>query len=144
MAFRRKTKWSSASSAAPRPRRASSPSRRSCGRSRTRATSRRRGSMRREIRQAAPADAPMVEEMLLEAARWVDALGVVMWEEGELGSARIAREVREGQFVIAFVDGVAAGAIRFQLVDRQFWPDLAGDDSAFVHRLVVRRAFKGL
>jgi GNAT superfamily N-acetyltransferase len=100
--------------------------------------------MRREIRQAAPADAPMVEEMLLEAARWVDALGVVMWEEGELGSARIAREVREGQFVIAFVDGVAAGAIRFQLVDRQFWPDLAGDDSAFVHRLVVRRAFKGL
>ena len=100
--------------------------------------------MRREIRTADPAEAPIVEEMLLEAARWVDALGVVMWEEGELDSTRIAREVSEGQFVIAFVDGVAAGTIRFQLVDRQFWPDLVGDDSAFVHRLVVRRAFKGL
>ena len=95
------------------------------------------------IRQAIPADAPIVEEMLLEAARWVDALGVVMWEEGELDSARIAREVSEGQFVIAFVDAVAAGAIRFQLVDRLFWPDLTDDHSAFVHRLVVRRAFKG-
>ena len=82
--------------------------------------------------------------MLLEAARWVDALGVVMWEEGELDSTRIAREVSEGQFLIAFVDGAAAGAIRFQLADQQFWPDLPGSDSAFVHRLVVRRACKGL
>jgi hypothetical protein len=36
------------------------------------------------FRQAVVADAPVVEEMLLEAARRVDALGVVMWEEGEL------------------------------------------------------------
>jgi GNAT superfamily N-acetyltransferase len=81
--------------------------------------------------------------MLLEAARWVDALGVVMWEEGELDSARIAREVGEGQFFVAVAGETIAGAIRFQLVDRQFWPDLVRDDSAFVHRLVVRRAFKG-
>jgi GNAT superfamily N-acetyltransferase len=95
------------------------------------------------VRQAIPPDAPIVEAMLLEAARWVDALGVVMWEEGELDSARVAREVAAGQFFIAETDGVPAGAIRFQLVDLVFWPDLAQDDSAFVHRLVVRRAFKG-
>ena len=95
------------------------------------------------VRQAIPPDAPIVEEMLLEAARWVDTLGVVMWEEGELDSARVAREVAAGQFFIAETDGVPAGAIRFQLVDLVFWPDLAQDDSAFVHRLVVRRAFKG-
>jgi GNAT superfamily N-acetyltransferase len=81
--------------------------------------------------------------MLVEAARWVDALGVVMWEEGELDSARIAREVDAGQFFLAEVDGVAAGAVRFQHVDLQFWPDVPHQDSAFVHRLVVRRAFKG-
>ena len=95
------------------------------------------------IRRAGASDAAAVEEMLLEASRWVDALGVVMWEEGELDSGRIAREVRDGQFFLALVGGVPAGTIRFQLVDRQFWPDLEGDDSAFVHRLVVRRAFKG-
>jgi GNAT superfamily N-acetyltransferase len=95
------------------------------------------------IRQAMPADAALVEEMLLEAACWVDALGVVMWEEGELERSEIDADVRAGMYFIADADGVAAGMARFQLEDRLFWPDLAGGDSAFVHRLVVRRAFKG-
>lgn len=95
------------------------------------------------IRPATPADAALVEEMLLEAARWVDALGVVMWEEGELERAAIEADVSAGMYFIADAGGVAAGMLRFQLEDRLFWPDLAGDDSAFVHRLVVRRPFKG-
>jgi len=96
-----------------------------------------------EIRQAQPADARIVEEVLVEAATWVDALGVVMWDEDELDRARIAEEVGGGQFFIACVDGEAAGVIRFQLEDRLFWPDLSQDASAFVHRLAVRRRFKG-
>jgi GNAT superfamily N-acetyltransferase len=96
-----------------------------------------------EIRQAQPADAAAIEAMLVEAARWVDALGEVMWETGELTPERIAREVAEGQFFLATVDDEPAGAIRFQLEDALFWPDLAPDGSAFVHRLVVRRRFKG-
>jgi len=99
--------------------------------------------MRVEIRQATAADAAVIEAMLLEAARWVDALGAVMWEEGELDAGRLARESAAGQFFIAEVDGVAAGIVRFQLADLQFWPDIPHADSAFVHRLVVRRAFKG-
>ena len=99
--------------------------------------------MKVRIRQATPSDAPIIEEMLLEAARWVDALGVIMWEEGELTSSRIAQEAADGQFFLAEVDGTQAGAIRFQTIDLQFWPDIAQDDSAFVHRLVVRRTFKG-
>jgi len=96
-----------------------------------------------EIRQARPADASVVETMLVEAARWVDALGDVMWEEGELTPDRIAREVAAGQFFLAIVNGDTAGAIRFQLEDTLFWPDLQQDASAFVHRLVVRRQYKG-
>ena len=95
------------------------------------------------VRVALPPDARAVEEMLREAARWVDALGVVMWDEGELDSSRIAREVADGQFFVAEVDGTIAGAIRFQLEDRLFWPDVPQGDSAFVHRLVVAREFKG-
>jgi GNAT superfamily N-acetyltransferase len=114
------------------------------------------------IRVATGADAALVEEMLLEAARWVDALGVVMWEEGELTRAEIEAEVASGQFFIAEAsdqsarsvrlqpDHVAArlqpdpaGVIRFQLEDTLFWPDIAQEDSAFVHRLVVARRYKG-
>ena len=95
------------------------------------------------IRQSLAADVAAIEEMLLEAARWVDALGVVMWEQGELGREQIEAEVAAGQFLIAEVDGDRAGVVRFQLEDPLFWPDLPQEDSAFVHRLVVRRRFKG-
>ncbi|HET9358167.1 MAG TPA: GNAT family N-acetyltransferase [Vicinamibacterales bacterium] len=96
------------------------------------------------VRQAQRDDVHVVEELLIEAARWVDALGEVMWEEGELSPGRIAAEVEKGQFFLAVVDGEIGGAIRFQLEDRLFWPDLAQSDSAFVHRLVVGRRHKGL
>lgn len=95
------------------------------------------------VRTARPQEAGIVEDLLREAAEWVDALGVVMWDEGELDAARIAQEVADGQFFVAEVDGAVAGAIRFQVEDRLFWPDIEQGDSAFVHRLVVARAFKG-
>jgi GNAT superfamily N-acetyltransferase len=99
--------------------------------------------MHPRIRRAGPPDAGAIEAMLREAALWVDALGVVMWEEGELDPSHIAAEVEAGQFVVAEIGGDLAGAIRFQLHDPLFWPDLPPGRSAFVHRLVVRRAFKG-
>jgi GNAT superfamily N-acetyltransferase len=95
------------------------------------------------IRPALLADTAAIEAMLREAAGWVDALGVVMWEAGELASERIASEVAAGQFVIAESHGEAAGALRFQTEDLLFWPDIPQHDSAFVHRLVVSRRFKG-
>jgi GNAT superfamily N-acetyltransferase len=97
-----------------------------------------------DVRQAQAADAVVIQDMLGEAARWVDALGVVMWDEGELDPGGVVREIAAGQFFIAEIDGDPAGAVRFQLEDRLFWPDLTSDDSAFIHRLVVRRRYKGL
>ena len=72
----------------------------------------------------AVAEAIVVEAMLVEAAQWVDALGEVMWDTGELSPERIAAETAAGQFVLAIADGEPAGAIRFQLEDTLFWPDL--------------------
>ena len=42
------------------------------------------------VRPAQPADVAAIDEMLLEASRWVDALGTVMWEAGELAPGRVA------------------------------------------------------
>ena len=95
------------------------------------------------VRQAVPTDATTIQDMLDEAARWVDALGVVMWEDGELDAGRIRAEVVGGMFHLATIDGNVAGAIRFQLEDRLFWPDRPEGEAAFVQRLVVRRMFKG-
>src|ERR1044071_603787 len=95
------------------------------------------------IRQATAADVAIVDQMIREAAAWVDALGVVMWEDGELDADRVREEVTRGMFFLAMIDGEVAGAIRFQLEDPLFWPDRPEGEAAFVHRLVARRAFKG-
>ena len=96
------------------------------------------------IREATSADANAIVHTLAEAARWVEELdGTIMWVEGELEDERVRAEAGAGMFVVAEVDGRVAGAMRFQLEDRLFWPDLDDAESAFVHRLAVRRAFAG-
>src|SRR5690349_24286477 len=86
------------------------------------------------IRQATSADADAIVETLAEAARWVKELdGTIMWVEGELEQERVRAEADAAMFVVGEVDGRVAGALRFQLEDRLFWPDLDGADSAFVH-----------
>jgi GNAT superfamily N-acetyltransferase len=96
------------------------------------------------IRQAGGGDTRALVETLTEAADWVTRLdGTTMWVEGELEEPRIRAEAEAGMFVVAAVEGEVVGAIRFQLEDRLFWPDLEGTDSAFVHRLAVRRANAG-
>ncbi len=96
------------------------------------------------IRQAIADDAPAVAAILVEAAQWVEEHdGTTMWVEGELTDDRVASEVEAGLFFVAECDGDIAGAVRFQLEDQLFWPELDTGDSAFVHRLAVRRSYAG-
>jgi len=46
-------------------------------------------------------------------------------------------------FFLAESDGEPAGTIKYQLEDKLFWPDVPQNDSAFIHRLAVRRRFAG-
>ena len=99
------------------------------------------------VRQGQAVDATVVQDMLEEAAKWVDALGEIMWDADELAPGRVEDEVAAGLFFIAEVNSDPAGVVKFQLEDRLFWPDLSQeshDDSAFIHRLAVRRRYKGL
>ena len=96
------------------------------------------------IRQATGEDARALLETLMEAAQWVEQMdGTIMWVEGELEEHRVRAEAEAGMFVVAEADGTIVGAIRFQLEDQLFWPDLDGRDSAFAHRLAVRRSHAG-
>jgi GNAT superfamily N-acetyltransferase len=99
--------------------------------------------MRLSIRQATARDQNAVAEILGEAARWLEEKGMAMWRDDELLPNRIAEDVRSGLFFLAEYDGEAAGTVCFQLDDRLFWPDVPQDDSAFIHRLAVRRRFAG-
>jgi GNAT superfamily N-acetyltransferase len=95
------------------------------------------------IRQAMPQDVAALADILGEATRWLADRGMMMWQMDELSPSRLADEVNSGLFFLAERDGEAAGTIRFQLEDKLFWPDIEQDDSAFIHRLAVRRRFAG-
>lgn len=97
-----------------------------------------------QIRQATHDDVRAVSAILTEAALWVKQHdGTAMWVEGELVDDRVASEVDAGLFFVAECGADLAGAVRFQLQDELFWPDLDSHDSAFAHRLAVRRAYAG-
>jgi len=90
-----------------------------------------------------PQDAEIVSDILREAARWLEQSGMPMWKDGELSSSRIAADVNAGLFFVAECDGEVSGTAKFQLEDLSFWPDILQEQSAFVHRLAVRRQFAG-
>ncbi len=99
--------------------------------------------MRIFIRQALPQDSDTVADILRDAAQWLEENEIGMWRDNELLPARIAADVHAGLHFLAESDGEAAGTIRFQLEDKLFWPDIPQHDSAFVHRLAVRKRFAG-
>ena len=95
-----------------------------------------------EVRQADLCDIEAVAAILNEAATWLESRGDGMWRVDELTPARISHEVTDGLFYLAHA-GQPIGTIKFQLSDLEFWPDVPEGDSAFVHRLAVRRSFAG-
>jgi GNAT superfamily N-acetyltransferase len=95
------------------------------------------------IRQATPQDTETISGILTEAAQWLAQSGTPMWKGDELSPARLADDVANGLFYAAECNGEIAGTIKFQLEDTLFWPDVSQAESAYVHRLAVRRRFAG-
>ena len=96
-----------------------------------------------EVRQATVADVNTVSSILLEAANWLKERHIPMWRANELLPERIAKDAREGLLFLGEQAGESAGTIKFQLSDLEFWPDVPENESAFIHRLAVRRRFAG-
>ena len=96
-----------------------------------------------EIEQARVADAPVVADILKEAAAWAERAHERLWLESELEPEQIAADARNGQFFLATHAGAAIGTLRYQLQDALFWPDAAPGEAAYVHRLAVRRRWAG-
>jgi GNAT superfamily N-acetyltransferase len=90
-----------------------------------------------------PQDVKIVSDILGEAARWLDQRGMSLWKIGELSPSNIADDVKTSLFFLAECDGEAAGTVKFQLEDFVFWPDVLQEESAFFHRLAVKRDFAG-
>ncbi len=99
--------------------------------------------MQLTIQPATLDDCECVSDILLEAASWLTQHGNPMWREDELVPSRIREDVAAGLFFLAASTFEPVGALKFQLSDPLFWPDVPDDDAAYVHRLAIRRRFAG-
>jgi hypothetical protein len=99
--------------------------------------------MAMRFHQAAPHEAPVVNGILGEASSWLEERGIPMWKAEELSPERIVADVAAGLFFIGECGGEPACTFKFQLEDALFWPDIPQDQSAFLHRLALRRRYSG-
>lgn len=99
--------------------------------------------MRISIEQAQPEDAEKIVEILCEAAAWLEEKGVPLWNRDWITLDKIAPQVEAGMFWLAKIGGESAGCVRYQTSDEEYWDDVPHADSAFIHRLAVRRKFAG-
>lgn len=99
------------------------------------------------IRKAETADAPRIADLFRETAQWLEHEGMPLWVEGEIMPERVIADVLGnedgGVYFIAECSGEIAGALRFQIEDERFWPDVPRGESGYLHRFTVRRRFAG-
>lgn len=95
------------------------------------------------VRQAGLEDRKIVSDILSEAALWFKQQNMTLWREEELSVRVISPDIELGLFYIAFYEDSAAGVVKYQTEDLVFWSDIPHQDSAFIHRLAVRRSFAG-
>ena len=91
------------------------------------------------IKQAELDDLDQVAAILLEAAEYLMSIGQPLWEYKDIASSRIKDDIAEGLFFIAYLDGEAAGTMKYQLEDEIFWRDIPKGTSGFVHKLCLKR-----
>jgi GNAT superfamily N-acetyltransferase len=93
--------------------------------------------------QATLDDLSTVSEILSEAAGWLDRQNMSLWQPEHISRSVVRQDIDLGLFYIAFCENIAAGVVKFQTEDLEYWPDIIQADSAFLHRLAVRRSFSG-
>lgn len=95
------------------------------------------------VRQATLEDISLVSAILYEAALWLEQQNMALWGEAEVSPEVVCQDIEAGLFYIAFYEGSAVGVVKFETEDLIFWSDVPQEDSAFIHRLAVRRSFAG-
>ena len=88
-------------------------------------------------------DLQVASDILVEAARWLQDRGQPLWDPSELSPEHLQRQAAAGVLHLAHQVDEPVATIALQWEDRLFWPEAPSGESAFVHRLAVRRRVAG-
>ncbi len=96
-----------------------------------------------EIARARPGEEEAASAILQEAARWLAATGREMWDPEDFAPDTLRTAASAGELYLARLNGEPVGTMVLQWEDPVFWPEVTAGDSAFVHRLAVKRSVAG-
>jgi GNAT superfamily N-acetyltransferase len=81
--------------------------------------------------------------VLLEVVRWLENKGELLWTPEQVGPSRLEKHVVDRELYVARLNGAVVGTFLLQWQDRFAWPDVPQSESAFIHKLAVRRDVAG-
>jgi GNAT superfamily N-acetyltransferase len=94
-----------------------------------------------EVRLATQEDAPLLAEMLDEATAYVATLGFEQWPV-PFPHEELLEGIERGEVYVVVIDGEPAATFTVLWNDPFYWGEQP-PDSAYLHKLAVRRAFAG-
>jgi GNAT superfamily N-acetyltransferase len=95
------------------------------------------------ILRASPQQAQIAADILTEAALWLESIGKALWPLDTVALEPVLRRAVAGELYLAWLDGQAVGSMYLQEDDAHVWPDVPRGESAFIHKLAVRRSVAG-
>ena len=93
--------------------------------------------------RAGEPDLEIASEILSEAASWLIGRGEPLWHPDEFVPERLRAQVEDGTLHLGLLHREPVATLVLQWEDRLLWPDLPLGESAFIHRLAVRRRIAG-
>jgi ribosomal protein S18 acetylase RimI-like enzyme len=94
--------------------------------------------------QIPASEAELAVQIMREVAQWCIDIGKPMWALEELTQEKLlSGPLSSVNFVVARFDGSPAASMILQWHDPAFWPAVKENESAFIHKLCVRRNFAG-
>lgn len=98
-----------------------------------------------EVRPIKAIDLYKFCEILMEAARWFEDHGEVLWDRQQIVPHTILAHYRIDELYLAYVDHKPIGAMIFN--NHCYWPQISVQerrDSLFIHKLAISRKAAGM
>ena len=95
------------------------------------------------ITRAEKGEEAIASAIVQEAASWLAATGRAMWGPEDYTPEALKPAVEAGELYVARLGGEPVGTLILQWEDQLYWPDVPAGESAFIHRLAVKRSMAG-
>jgi GNAT superfamily N-acetyltransferase len=80
--------------------------------------------------------------VIKEVAHWLIDTGQPLWKIEDLTEEKLQKDQAKN-FIVAYKNEEPAAAMILQWKDKEFWPEINENESGFIHKLSVRRKYKG-